>query len=152
MPTSPRENDESGARPWRVEPLRDLDQVDALRAAPGTRLRSGVVDRLLVAQTLVPRALRFLVVAGHHLPTATTPCPHVTGHATGGAVDLTAFVDRSADPRPWSEEPPPYWAAVAEALRSVGMVDGDRWWHWSFGDTRWCERVGAPRPLHDVIA
>lgn len=135
MSTNPRADDSPGARPRRVEPLRDLGEVEALRTASWTtsevRLRAGVVDRLLVAQTLVPRALRFLVIAGHHLTDVFSPCPHATDHASGSAVDLTAYVAGSPEPTLWSPVPPPEWPAVADALRSVGMVDGNRWWHWS---------------------
>jgi zinc D-Ala-D-Ala dipeptidase len=156
MSTSPRENDASGARSRRVEPLHDLGQVEALRTASWNtsevRLRVGIVDRLMVAQTLVPRALRFLVVAGHRLPHVSTPCPHATEHTTGGAVDLTVYVDGSPEPALWSPKPPPEWPAVAGALHSVGMVGGDRWWHWSFGDARWCEHTGEPEPLYDAIS
>jgi zinc D-Ala-D-Ala dipeptidase len=149
---STRENDMSGAGSRRVEPLRDLGQVEALRTASwhtaGVLLRSGVVDRLMVAQTLVPRALRFLVVAGHRSTTA-GPCPH--DHASGGAVDLTAYVDGSPEPVLWSAAPPPEWSAVAVALGSVGMVNGGQWWHWSFGDARWCDHVGGSTPLYDAV-
>ena len=138
----------------RDEPLRDLALVHALRAADwrpeGVRLRSGVVDRLTVAQTLLPRALRFLVVSGHHGPDA-EPCPDTDGHATGGAVDLSLYVSGSPEPALWSATPPPEWPAAAAALMAVGMVGGDTWWHWSFGDARWCAGTGAPAPLYDVI-
>jgi zinc D-Ala-D-Ala dipeptidase len=153
MSTSPHEND---ASPRRVEPLRDLGQVEALRTAswntPEIRLRTGIVDRLMVAQSLVPRALRFLIIAGHRPPQVSSPCPHATDHTTGGAVDLTAHVDGSPEPAPWSAMPPPQWRAVTDALHSVGMVNGYRWWHWSFGDARWCEHIGGSEPLYDAIS
>jgi zinc D-Ala-D-Ala dipeptidase len=154
MSTSPRENDMPDARSRRAEPLRDLGEVEALRTASwnssGVRLRAGVVDRLMVAQTLVPRALRFLIIAGHYLPSSTCSCPHATGHATGGAVDLTAYVGSA--PTLWSAVAPPEWPVVAEALRSVDMVNGDQWWHWSFGDASWCDRLGKPEPLYDAVS
>ncbi|WP_290057359.1 hypothetical protein [Amycolatopsis solani] len=134
----------------RDEPLRDLALAHALRTAGPhpVRLRSGLVDRLTVAQTLLPRAFRFLVIAGHRAP---APCPHVAGHATGGAADLTLHVTGEPEPALWSATPPPLWPTAEHALRSMGMVGGDRWWHWSFGDDRWSAGTGAPAPLYDVI-
>jgi hypothetical protein len=133
MSTSSRENGMPGARSRRVEPLRDLGQVEALRTASwhgsGIRLRTRVVDRLVVAQTLVPRALRFLIIAGQPLPPA-SPCTHALGHTTGAAVDLTAFTGTA--PAFWSAVAPPEWPAVVEALSAVGMVNGGHWWHWSY--------------------
>jgi zinc D-Ala-D-Ala dipeptidase len=126
--------------PWSQEPLCDLRHVEALRlaaAAPfgvAVRVRTGVVDRLLVAQTLVPRALRLLVLAGQHEPTADSPCPLAAAHRTGAAVDLTAHVDGLPEPDPWSADPPPDWPLLEAALRAVGMVGTAAWWHWSFGD------------------
>ena len=144
-----------GSRTTRTEPLRDLRQVEALRTAPwntsGVRLRTGIIDRLMVAQTFVPRALRLLVVAGHHPLGTIVECPHAIGHATGGAVDLTAHADGSAEPEYWLAAPPPEWPAVAGALRSVGMVNGDPWWHWSFGDAAWCAHDGGSEPLYPVV-
>ncbi|WP_061293987.1 M15 family metallopeptidase [Herbidospora cretacea] len=54
------------------DPVLDLANVPALRVDPReaagnpfhARLRSGVVDRLVIAQTLLPPGLRFLVVEG----------------------------------------------------------------------------------------
>jgi hypothetical protein len=135
MSTSSRQSDMPGAASRRVDPLRDLGQVEALLTAPwatsGIHLRARVVDRLVVAQTLVPRALRFLIVAGHPL-TSTSACTHLAGHATGGAVDLTACTGSAVVS--WSPVAPPEWPEVAEALSAVGMVNGAHWWHWSYGD------------------
>jgi D-alanyl-D-alanine dipeptidase len=55
------------------EPLMDVGGVAALavdprlrgRAGSSTRLRGTVVDRLVIAQSLLPRGLRLLVVEGH---------------------------------------------------------------------------------------
>ena len=139
----------------RDEPLRDLALVHALRAASRSpdrvRLRSGLVDRLTVAQTLLPRALRFLVIAGFHAPDRVGPCPQADEHRTGGAVDLTLSVSGRPEPALWSATPPPEWPTAEHALLSIGMVNGDRWWHWSFGDDRWSAGTGAPAPLYDAI-
>jgi hypothetical protein len=92
-----------------------------------------------------------LVVAGHHAPDRTGPCPQVGEHGTGGAVDLTLHVSGRPEPEPWSAAPPPEWPTAERALLSIGMVTGDRWWHWSFGDDRWSAGTGAPAALYDVI-
>lgn len=139
----------------RDEPLRDLALVHALRTADWrserVRLRSGVVDRLTVAQTFLPRALRFLVVSGHHGPDEAGPCQDMHEHATGGAVDLSLYVSGLPEPALWSAAPPPEWPVAAAALMAVGMVGGGTWWHWSFGDARWCAGTGARAPLYDLI-
>lgn len=138
------------------EPLRDLRLVEALRVSAtsengGPRLRTGIVDRLMVAQTLLPRALKLLVIAGHHGPAENTRCPHTTAHQTGGAVDLTTYQDGEPEPKPWSPEPPPAWPLVATALTDVGMVNGTTWWHWSFGDPQWRDQSGATAVLYGVV-
>jgi zinc D-Ala-D-Ala dipeptidase len=136
------------------EPLRDLQQVEALRLATAVAaeaavlLRTGIVDRLMVAQTLVPRALRLLVVAGHHAPATVGRCPHGATHATGAAVDLTAHLDGSPEPDPWSAIPPPDWPLLEVALTSVGMINTAAWWHWSFGDRDWQISTGADTALY----
>lgn len=109
------------------EPLVDLRDVDALRldarladpAGAFARLRIGLVDRLVTAQTLLPRGLRLLVVEGYRpmelqrryfqahvrrlrdaTPGADEPTlrrlasryispPEVAPHVAGAAVDLT---------------------------------------------------------------
>jgi zinc D-Ala-D-Ala dipeptidase len=136
----------SDTPPMPPERLCDVRSVEALRvsavAAPGALLvRAGIVDRLMVAQSLVPRAVRLLVVAGHHGWVAGTPCPRTGAHRTGGAVDLMAYVDGE----------PPGWREVADALTAVGMVPGTRWWHWSFGDLDWCHTTDAATPLYRTV-
>jgi D-alanyl-D-alanine dipeptidase len=136
------------------EPLVNLERVEALRQISGGAavfLRSGIVDRLMVAQSLIPRALHLLVVSGHHAATTTSPCPHGAAHVTGAAVDLTFYVDGSPDPAPWSAVPPPRWPVVETALTSVGMVNTTSWWHWSFSDRDWQIRTGADMPLYGRV-
>ncbi len=133
------------------EPLVNLQRVEALRlisSGAAVFLRTGIVDRLTVAQSLIPRALRLLILAGHHAATMTGPCPHSAAHATGGAVDLTAYVDGSPEPTPWSAVPPPDWPLLESALTSVGMVNTTSWWHWSFGDRDWQIRTAADLTLY----
>lgn len=97
-------------------PIRDSGEVlvdvrvsAPLRAAGPAYLRSGLVDRLVTAQTLLPREVLLLIVDGYR--PQTHPCRHptcvlesgpgryatglctllsgVAPHPTGGAVDLT---------------------------------------------------------------
>ena len=96
----------------RADPLVDVCRVAALRVAhlptgrPPARLdlRSAVIDRLIGAQSLLPRQFRLVVVAAH-LPEglARLPgqaCPHVADHRTGGAVDLGVQVENGTESRP----------------------------------------------------
>ncbi|MFC6081200.1 M15 family metallopeptidase [Sphaerisporangium aureirubrum] len=109
------------------EPLVDLRVIDALRVDPRladaagayAHLRVGVADRLVAAQTFLPRALRFLVIEGfrplklqqqyfdshvsrlrqsepghdpgwYHERASAYIAPHeVAPHVAGAAVDLT---------------------------------------------------------------
>ncbi|MEV6874534.1 hypothetical protein [Amycolatopsis sp. NPDC051128] len=100
------------------EPLIDVQTSAPLRVAGPTYLRYGLVDRLVTAQSLLPRHVRLLIVDGYRPP---NPCRHATcaveevklshpdvstedldrlvgvcatppevaPHLTGGAVDLT---------------------------------------------------------------
>lgn len=101
------------------EPLVDVRASAPLRVAGLTYLRYGLVDRLVTAQSLLPRDVRLLIVDGYRPPAL--PCRHLTcaleearlvrpavstedmrhlvglcatpppvaPHPTGGAVDLT---------------------------------------------------------------
>jgi D-alanyl-D-alanine dipeptidase len=109
------------------EPLVDIRAgapllVDPRRADPSgafAHLRSGVVDRLVTAQSLLPREIRLLVIEGYRLPAVQerrfreyharmrrahpgwspealyewtvrrVPPPELCAHVTGAAVDLT---------------------------------------------------------------
>ncbi len=81
----------------------DHHTVPARYPSP-TFLRTGVVDRLVVAQSLLPRDFLLMVVAGYwptivasgaiaaadaHLVVDGEALPELTSHPTGGAVDLT---------------------------------------------------------------
>src|SRR4051794_22377374 len=83
-------------------PVRDCGEllVDVRATAPlqvagehprFTLLRSSVVDLLVVAQSLLPRDVRLLVVDGYRPAAADRPthAPASAGHLTGAAVDLT---------------------------------------------------------------
>ena len=63
-------------------PVRDNGEVlvevrtsAPLRTAGPVHLRSGLVDRLVTAQTLLPREVRLLIVDGYRPPTL--PCRHL---------------------------------------------------------------------------
>jgi D-alanyl-D-alanine dipeptidase len=151
------------------EPLVDLRElgmfrIDPRRADPDGRyaqLRTGVVDRLASAQTLLPRGFRLLIVEG------LGPLDH---HRCGAAVDLTlcrpdgdeyqlgtpvrpSVVDYPAppdDPR-WFEAPGVstldgvHRQVLGSALSAVGLVNyPPEWWHWSYGDQYWAFVVGRP--------
>jgi D-alanyl-D-alanine dipeptidase len=129
------------------EPLIDVRTEGPLRADPGlTRahamLRSGVVDRLVAAQSLLPRPIRLLVIDGCR--------PDVVPHSTGGSVDLTlSDVD--------GEELAMGGGATTENVRAVenrrlldvtltavGLVNyPPAWWHWSHGDRYWAFTTGG---------
>lgn len=80
------------------EPLVDLRDHEALRAAGMICLRLSLVDRLVTAQTLLPARVKLLVCQGYR---ATDPA-----HAAGAAVDLAFHPTES---RHWSYGDP-YWA------------------------------------------
>ncbi len=125
------------------EPLVDVRTTSPLwvGAPPGTsiRLRSGLVDRLVLAQSLLPRPVRLLIVVGHVGSHAT--------HCTGGAVDLTLFVCPAEPPAPGdpaSALPPGSQRRLSIALTAAGLVNRpDRWWHWSHGDPDWAAITGT---------
>ncbi len=104
--------------------------VDSRRADPAgayAHLRSGMVDRLVTAQSLLPRGIRLLIIEGHWPPSTLEPYgrvyrerlgrahpdwaqsaldahtswhvaqPFVAAHVTGGAVDLTLCTDSGTE-------------------------------------------------------
>lgn len=139
------------------EPLVDLGEAAPLLVAaaaagtPPVYLRSGVVDRLVIAQSLLPRELRLLILAGH-LPAARTSTDRAAlacwnarpatlpSHLTGGAVDLTLAGPEGAlgvldDGRR---------RLLSAALRGSGLVGHPTSaFHWSYGDQSWASATSA---------
>jgi D-alanyl-D-alanine dipeptidase len=149
------------------EPLVDLGEAAPLLVAaaaagtPGVYLRSGVVDRLVIAQSLLPRELRLLILAGH-LPaarTATDPgavaCWNarpatLPPHLTGGAVDLTLVGPGSPGPlQPLNNE---RYRLLSAALRGSGLVEHPTaTCHWSYGDQFWAYTTRAASARYGVL-
>jgi D-alanyl-D-alanine dipeptidase len=133
------------------EELIDLRTVPSLTVAdalltkpPGPFLRVTVVDRLVTAQSLLPRDLRVLVIGGHQVSGETAWCrleSALTPHNTGAAADLTLCDEFGAE---LSSDSPADRRAFSAALTSAGLVKAPTgWWHWSYGDLYWCYRTGA---------
>jgi zinc D-Ala-D-Ala dipeptidase len=124
------------------DPLVDLRTVLPLRVAgrptadSAVRLRSGVVDRLVAAQSLLPRHARLLIVRGYAPDGA-------AGHDTGAAVDLSlSTVD--GEERPLESTAAADRALLSKVLAAMGLVNHPtRWWHWSYGDRYWAVVTGA---------
>jgi zinc D-Ala-D-Ala dipeptidase len=129
------------------EPLIDVRNEAPLRVDSGlTRthalLRSGVVDRLVAAQSLLPRPIRLLVIDGCR--------PDVIPHSTGGAVDLT-LSDVDGKELAMDAGAPVKNVRVVKnrrllgiALTAVGLVNyPPAWWHWSHGDRYWAFTTGT---------
>jgi zinc D-Ala-D-Ala dipeptidase len=129
------------------EPLIDIRTEGPLRTDPGlTRahamLRSGVVDRLVAAQSLLPRPIRLLVIDGCR--------PDVVPHSTGGSVDLTlSDVDggelaMDAGATIGNVEAVENRRLLNVTLTAVGLVNYPPvWWHWSHGDRYWAFSTGT---------
>ncbi|GAA2850840.1 D-alanyl-D-alanine dipeptidase [Actinoplanes cyaneus] len=137
-----------------TDALVDVAASAPLTVAPGRHalLRFGVVQRLVVAQSLLPRSVRFVVVAGHDLRDAT--------HLTGGAVDLTLFsVDGGLPAQlpcchgdPVAPAAPRRLQSLIGALGAAGLVnDPRRWWHWSYGDSPWADTTGAAHARYGPV-
>ncbi|MFJ7213424.1 hypothetical protein [Amycolatopsis sp. NPDC098790] len=151
----PTEDSPAGPRLAGI-PIRDSGEalVDVrsapLRVAGPTYLRYGLVDRLVTAQSLLPRDVRLLVVDGYR-PPGGTPFP-AAAHPTGGAVDVTVSeVDDALRPLPacctGAVAPPGERTArlLASALVAAGLVNYPaHWWHWSYGDPFWAWVNQAP--------
>ncbi|MBI3947413.1 MAG: dipeptidase [Armatimonadetes bacterium] len=101
-----------------------------------------------------------------HPPDAKAP----PGHCTGGAVDVgivdaeSRGVDLTATRKPGQSAQPTYSLhltpdarahrrALIRAMADAGFSNcADEWWHWSYGDSAWAGRTGAPFALYDRIA
>jgi D-alanyl-D-alanine dipeptidase len=140
------------------EPLAVLGAGAPLSAVTeGVSLRSGVVDRLVTAQSLLPRELRLLVLAGYRTgdreAAAGLGCRHprsvdLPPHLTGGAVDLTVVGPSGAVPALPPALDPGRHALLHAALRGCGLIaHPSQWWHWSYGDQYWAfvTNAGAAR-------
>ncbi|WP_439379492.1 hypothetical protein [Amycolatopsis lexingtonensis] len=154
-------------------PIRDSGEelVDVRTSAPlwvvgPTWLRHGLVDRLVTAQSLLPRDVRLLIVDGYRTtcrhPACAPGCaipPAVAPHPTGGAVDLTlSGADDEALPLPAccaGPNPPPdakTGRLLAEALVTAGLVNYPaRWWHWSYGDRFWAWVARSPHARYGPV-
>ncbi|MGW3998728.1 hypothetical protein ACWEF6_35010 [Amycolatopsis sp. NPDC004772] len=150
------------------EELVDVRTSAPLRVAGTAYLRYGLVDRLVTAQSLLPRDVRLLIVAGYRPPDRPCPdpacaCPAAESaaapHPTGGAVDLTlSEVDEVVKPVPACCADPvgPPQGRVGEllvpALVAAGLVNYPaRWWHWSYGDRFWAWVSQAPRARYGPL-
>jgi zinc D-Ala-D-Ala dipeptidase len=127
------------------EPLVDVESSAPLRvAARPTLLRFGIVERLVVAQSLLPRDVRLLITEGHR--SSRWVRPEDDPHATGGAADLALT---RADGEVLTGDP----ALLAGALSAAGLVNCPaHWWHWSYGDRHWARVTSAPQARYGPAA
>ena len=113
------------------EPLVDLRDHEALRAAGTVCVRLSLVDRLVTAQTLLPARVKLLVCQGYR---ATDPA-----HAAGAAVDL-GLCTIDGEPVEARHD----WGEMVRALQMVGLVNHPtESRHWSYGDLYWAHKTGA---------
>jgi D-alanyl-D-alanine dipeptidase len=143
------------------EVLMDVAASSPVAVAQRTFLRCGVVDRLVVAQSMLPRDVRLLVVDGYR--TGDDPA-HPTGGAVdlmlsvGGAVELPVPVGGLAATLPMccgdavAVPAPPTARLMVTALTAAGLVNSPtRWWHWSYGDRFWAFASGAAQARYGVV-
>ena len=144
------------------EPLVDLSTVPALQVDPGraasdgvpVQVRSGVVDRLVTAQSLLPRGLRLLVLVGY--PPAGAPStaalrptcicvPRV--HLSGAAIDVAMYEEDPYRPREAVRDP-----RLSDVLLAAGLVNAPtHWWHWSYGDQYWALVTNATHARYGAV-
>ncbi|MBI3909790.1 MAG: D-alanyl-D-alanine carboxypeptidase family protein [Armatimonadetes bacterium] len=91
-------------------------------------------------------------------------------HTTGGAVDLhlvqedgTPLDMTSPHPEDFREAAPMFCRGLSrtaerhrtllrEVLTSVGLTNyAAEWWHWSYGDSGWAHRTGAPHAVYGQV-
>jgi D-alanyl-D-alanine dipeptidase len=96
------------------------------------------------------------------------PCP--PPHTTGGAVDLGLIDTRSGEPLDmtspfeWDEKSAPTSLQglspqaqanrdlLCRTLEATGLTNYiGEWWHWSYGDSGWALRTGAPHAIYDRL-
>jgi D-alanyl-D-alanine dipeptidase len=96
------------------------------------------------------------------------PCP--PPHSTGGAVDLCLIQRGSGErldvtsPFEWDETSAPTTLKgltpeaqanrdlLVKTLEATGLTNySGEWWHWSYGDSGWALRVGAPKAVYDRL-
>ena len=137
------------------EQLLDVAVSSPVAVAVPTLLRRGVLDRLVVAQSMLPRDVRLLVVDGYR--------PGGPSHPTGGAVDLTLSAGGMPATLPATlprcradtvaPAAPPTAGLMVTALTAAGLVNHPaRWWHWSYGDRFWASVNGAPHARYGPVA
>jgi zinc D-Ala-D-Ala dipeptidase len=163
------------------EALVDVRKVSVLRLDPrladlspvGVHLRATVVDQLVTAQSLLPRDIRLLILGGYRPPGLEPAGSHCTqpdpeAHLSGGAVDLSLCTEGGTE-LPMGTTPHAGPAEVRnlsdftaaaqrnrhflhQALSAVGLVNPPTaWWHWSYGDLYWCNRIGASTACYGPI-
>lgn len=93
----------------------------------------------------------------------------ISGHMTGGAVDLRLWKNGKRVPmRSWKltyqENAEPYQPKLPRhlqanreimyaALRTVGLTQcHNEFWHWSYGDAQWAKRTGGKTAKYGVIS
>ena len=149
------------------EELLDVAASSPVAVAVPTLLRRGVVDRLVVAQSMLPRDVRLLVVDGYRPGDPGDPGADPS-HPTGGAVDLMLSVGGAVDvpvpaggiaatlPRCCADTSPvpapPTARLMVTALTAAGLVNSPtRWWHWSYGDRFWAFASGAAHARYGPV-
>ncbi|WP_238176680.1 M15 family metallopeptidase [Kribbella albertanoniae] len=143
-----------------------LDERRADAEGAYAYLRRSVADRLIVAQTLLPRGLRLLIVEGYRPQDCRRICfdeycDAVAPHVAGAAIDLTLATisgqelplgSFGVDPVDVSEEVSRNRNILSAALGAVNLVSGPtEWWHWSFGDRHWAFTSNAAAAFYGPI-
>lgn len=100
-----------------------------------------------------------------HPPDMGAPPGHCTGgavdvgllNAEGAEVDVTSTLrDGLSSQRTYSRHLTPQARAnrliLIRAMTEAGFSNcADEWWHWSYGDSAWAGRTGAPYAIYDLL-
>ncbi|MDH7570568.1 MAG: M15 family metallopeptidase [Armatimonadota bacterium] len=100
-----------------------------------------------------------------HPPDMKAPPGHTTGGAVdvrpvdaeGNEIDVTSAAVEGANTQPtYSTHLTPTARknrqALVAAMAGAGFSNcADEWWHWSYGDSAWAGRTGAPAALYDAV-